>query len=84
MHAANPFGAQPHCSMIYLALVSHAVICMAIEKKQKVGNAILTIIIKYSIQLHTGVWISKSPDHDIIVMDVEGFSRKELEQEEVD
>jgi hypothetical protein len=37
-----------------------------------------------SIRFHAGVWMSKSPDHDIIVMDIEGFSKKELEQEKVD
>jgi hypothetical protein len=40
--------------------------------------------IKHSVQLHAGVWISKSPDHNIIVMDIEGLSRKELEQEMVE
>jgi hypothetical protein len=34
--------------------------------------------------VHVGVWISKSPDHNIIVMDTKGLSRKELEQEEVE
>jgi hypothetical protein len=70
--------------MICLALASHVVMYMAIEERQKVNNAILAVIIKHSTQLHTGVWISKSPDQNIIVMDIEGLSRKELEQEEVD
>jgi hypothetical protein len=39
--------------------------------------------IEHSIRLHAGVWISKSPDHNVIVMDIEGFSRKALEQEKV-
>jgi hypothetical protein len=70
--------------MICLALVSHAVMCTEIERRQKVSNATLAMTIKHSTWLHTGIWISKSPDHNIIVMDVEGLSRKELEQEEVD
>jgi hypothetical protein len=49
-----------------------------------VGNTILVITIKHSTQLDTGVWISKPPDHNIIVMDIEGLSRKDLEQEEVE
>jgi hypothetical protein len=69
--------------MSCLALASHAVMYMAIEKKQKVSNTILTVAFGHSTQLHTGVWISKSPDHNIIVMDIEGFTREELEQEEV-
>jgi hypothetical protein len=51
--------------------------------RRKVSNAILIVTIKHSIQLYIGAWISKSPDHNIIVMDIEGFTRKELEQEEV-
>jgi hypothetical protein len=52
--------------------------------RQKVSNTILARTIKHPTKLHIGVWISKSPDHNIIVMDIEGFSRKDLEQEKVD
>jgi hypothetical protein len=69
--------------MIYLALVSHAATSMVIEKRQKVSSAILALSIKHSMQLYAGVWISKSPDHNIIVIDTEGFSRTEVEQVKV-
>jgi hypothetical protein len=52
--------------------------------RQKVSNTIIATNIKRSTWFHAGVWMSKSPDHDIIVMDIEGFSKKELEQEKVD
>jgi hypothetical protein len=41
------------------------------------------MLINHSIQANVGVWMSKSPDHNIIVMDIEGLSRKEIEQAEV-
>jgi hypothetical protein len=48
-----------------------------------VSSAILALSIKHSMQLYAGVWISKSPDHNIIVIDTEGFSRTEVEQVKV-
>jgi hypothetical protein len=49
-----------------------------------VSNVILTTNIKYSTQSYTGVWISKSPDHNLIVMDMEGLARHDLSPAKVE
>jgi hypothetical protein len=47
------------------------------------GESYYTSDIHHLTQVNVGVWLSKSPNHNIIVMDIEGLSRKEIEQEEV-
>jgi hypothetical protein len=71
MRAVSSFDVQLHYSTSCLTLVPHVVMHIAVEKRQKVSNAIQTMIIRHSAQLHIGIWISRLPDRNIIVIDIE-------------
>jgi hypothetical protein len=36
-----------------------------------------------SLTQYLGVWLSKMPDHNILVMDVEGLTRRDLNETKV-